>query len=333
VQARVNTRRDDDRADLIGRVVGGHYHVLSRLGGGGTGLVFDALCTQSGEAVALKTLRPSLIRHVDLSTRLRREYEVAKRVLHPGLVRFVGEGSLPDGSPYLAMKLLRGASLAEVLARYERLSTGIVTMLASRVASILHSAHTAGYVHRDVKPEHIYLSRTPQGGLRVHLLDFGVCYSEQADPDEKRREAGRVFGTPRYVSPEQASGELCVDGRADLFGLGVVMFEALTGKVAFAAPSVAKLLLRIVREDAPRAGDLVHMEARLDGILAKLLMRDKRERMPTARALSRALLPYAGMRSRAEWEVLSLLDSLSGAVHATTTMRCTTALAVCEHVA
>jgi len=333
VQARVNTRKDDDRADLVGRVVGGRYHVLSKLGGGGTGLVFEALCTQTGKAVALKTLRPGLIRHVDLSTRLRREYEVAKRVLHPGLVRFVGEGMLSDGSPFVAMTLLRGASLAEVLTRCERLATGTVTMLASRVASILHSAHTAGYVHRDVKPEHVYMSRTPQGGLRVHLLDFGVCYSEHADPDEKRREAGRVFGTPRYVSPEQASGELCVDGRADLFGLGLVMFEALTGKVAFAAPSVAKLLLRIVREDAPRASDLVQLDARLDGILGKLLIRDKRERTPTARALSRALLPYAGMRARAELEVLSLLDSLSGAVPTATTMRCTTALAACEHVA
>ncbi|MEY4576603.1 MAG: hypothetical protein RL701_1306, partial [Pseudomonadota bacterium] len=245
----------DDRSNLLGKVVDGRYHVLTRIGGGGTGIVFEAACLRTGENVALKTLRPSLNLHVDLATRLRREVEVSRRVQHPGLVRFTAEGTLPDGSPYLVMPLLRGESLAQLLLRQGELSSAAVLMLAGRVSSILHSSHTAGYVHRDIKPEHIHFTRTPRDELRLHLLDFGVCWSAFAADEEKRREAGRVFGTPRYVSPEQASGEVHLDGRADLFGLGVVMFEALAGCVPFSAPNVARLLLRIVRDDAPRVRD------------------------------------------------------------------------------
>jgi serine/threonine protein kinase len=115
--------------------------------------------------------------------------------------------------------------------------------------------------------------------------------------------------------------------------MGIVMFEALTGNPPFSAPSVAKLLLNIVREDAPRVSDFVKVDARLDGIVAKLLTRNKDERMPSARALSRELLPYAGMRARAELEVLSLIDSLGSVPNAATNTRCTTALALCEYVA
>jgi len=323
----------EDRSELVGKVLDGRYHVLSRLGGGGTGIVFEALCLDSGGDVALKTLRPALSRQVDLSTRLMRELEVSRRVLHPGLVRFIGDGRLADKSPYLVMPLLRGESLAQLLLRYGELSTGAVLLIAQRVSSILHSSHAAGYVHRDVKPEHIHLGRTPRGELRVHLLDYGVCWSAHADPAEKQREAGRVFGTPRYVSPEQASGEVCIDGRADLFGLGVVMFEALTGCAPFSAPNVSKLLLRIVRDDAPRVRDFVDVDVRVDTLVAELLMRDRERRMPSARSLSRALLPFAGGRAAAERELLGLLGESRNVDGTCTTVKCARARVRSEQVA
>jgi serine/threonine-protein kinase len=303
-----NAATADDRSDLVGQIVADRYQVISRIGGGGTGIVFQGSCLRSGALVALKTLRPNLVGQADLGIRLLRELEVSRRVVHAGLVRFMGDGRLPDGSPFLAMPLLGGESLAQMLLREGVLSNAAVLMLVSRVSSILHSSHAAGYVHRDVKPEHIHLSRTAQGGLRVHLLDFGVCWSAHADEAEKRREAGRVFGTPHYVSPEQASGEVHIDGRADLFGLGVVMFEALTGNVPFSAPNVARLLLRIVRDDAPRLSDFMDIDARIDAIVARLLEREPERRMPDARALSRALLPYAAEREAAEREILGLLQ-------------------------
>jgi serine/threonine protein kinase len=313
---------DSDRAELCGETLDGRYRLLRRIGVGGTGVVFEALCLRSAERLAIKTLRSCFVNHIDLGTRLRREVEVSRRVLHPGIVRFIDQGTLPDGSPYLVMPLLFGESLARLLKRVDVLPQREVAALASRVASILHSAHGGGYVHRDVKPEHVLLSRTPRGELKVHLLDFGVCASASAPATEKQREAGRVFGTPSYVSPEQAAGEVSVDGRADLFALGIVMFEALVGHVPFAASSVSKLLLRIIRDDAPRIGDLIGgLDPGLELIVSRLLARDPEQRMPSARALSRALLPYSGDRHAADLRLCALLDEGALANDALTTVQ------------
>jgi serine/threonine protein kinase len=302
-----------ERSELCGQTLDGNYRVLRRIGTGGTGVVFEGLCLKRGARVAIKTLRPSLMHQRDLATRLRRELEVSRKVLHPGVVRFVDEGTLSDGSPYLVMPLLFGESLAQLLQRHGELPIADVILIVSRVASILHSAHAAGYVHRDVKPEHILLSHSDQGALRVTLLDFGVCSSLWAPEDEKLREAGRVFGTPSYVSPEQAAGETKIDARADLFGLGVVMFESLTGCVPFSAPTITKLLLRIIRDEAPRLRELMpEVDPGLEAIVSRLLARDPGQRMPCARSLSRALLPYAGTRPSAQRQ-LSLRLRTTGA--------------------
>jgi serine/threonine protein kinase len=311
-----------ERTELCGQTLDGRYRLLRRIGFGGTGVVFEATCTRSAERLAIKTLRPCFVNHIDLGARLRREVEVSRRVVHPGIVRFLDQGTLPDGSPYLVMPLLFGESLARLLTRVGPLPPREVAALASRVASILHSAHAAGYVHRDVKPEHILLSRCPKGDLKVHLLDFGVCSSALAPADERKREAGRVFGTPSYVSPEQAAGEVSIDGRADLFALGIVMFEALSGCVPFSASHVSKLLLRIIRDDAPRIADYVpNLDPGIDLIVSRLLARDPEQRMPSARALSRALLPYSGDRHAADLRLSALLHEGTLANDAVTTVQ------------
>jgi serine/threonine protein kinase len=171
---------DSERAELCGQTLDGRYRVLRRIGLGGTGVVFEAKCLHHARRVAIKTLRPCFKHHIDLGVRLRREVEVSKRVVHPGIVRFTDQGTLYDGTPYLVMPLLFGESLARLVARLRELPQLEVSVLASRVASILHAAHAAGYVHRDVKPEHILLNRSPKGELSVHLLDFGVCSSGAA---------------------------------------------------------------------------------------------------------------------------------------------------------
>lgn len=311
----VDAANCSERSELTGQVLDGRYRVLRRIGGGGTGIVFEGECVRSrgdGGRIAIKTLRPSMIQHIDLATRLRRELEVSRRVLHPGVLRCLGEGTLEDGSPYVVMPLIRGESLARLLLRYGELPLASVIVIATRIASVLHSAHAAGYVHRDVKPEHILLSQSDFGELRVHLLDFGVCASAQAPDDEKKRESGRVFGTPSYVSPEQAAGEARIDGRADLWGLGVVLFEALSGNLPFTAPSVTKLLLRIIRERAPKLSDVMaSADPGVEAIVAQLLEREVGQRTPTARSLSRALLPYAAQRHGAERRLLAMLRDTS----------------------
>jgi serine/threonine-protein kinase len=194
-----------------------------------------------------------------------------------------------------------------VLLRFHCLHPRLVATVASRVAGILHSAHCAGYVHRDVKPEHVLFDLGPGGEPLVYLLDFGVCSSSDASSEERQREQGKVFGTPSYVSPEQAAGESAVDGRADLFSLGVLMFEALSGQLPFTAPNVTKLLVRIIREDAPRVSDILpSIDPAIDDLVARLLARDPDDRFPSARALSRALLPLLGERSEADRSLVEL---------------------------
>jgi serine/threonine protein kinase len=315
---------NSERTELCGSVLDGRYRIGRRIGIGGTGVVFEANCTYDGSKVAIKTLRPCFVQHIDLGTRLRREAEVSRRVGHPGIVKVLDEGTLTDGSPYLVMPLLYGESLSRILLRGRDLPTEEVAVMASRVATILHSAHAAGYVHRDVKPEHILFNRTATGELTVHLLDFGVCTSQTADADEKKREQGKVFGTPSYVSPEQASGQADVDGRADLFGLGIVMFEALSGRVPFSGSTVSKLLVRIIRDDAPRVSDLVpNIDPAFDLLVSRLLAREPKDRLPSARALGRALVPFTGDRRLVERRLAAMLNETSHVADTAPTVRCT----------
>ena len=273
----------NERSELIDTTLSGRYRMVRRIGIGGTGVVFEAVMPNA-RRVAIKTLRPCFVNHPDLGRRLRREAEVSRRVHHPGIVPIHDEGTLEDGSPFLVMPLLEGESLARLLLRTTELPIDETCVLAMRVAAILHAAHCMGYVHRDVKPEHVLLNCSDSGDLVVHLLDFGVCSSADAPEDERQRENGKVFGTPSYVSPEQASGEPDVDGRADLFSMGVVLFEALSGRLPFSGPTVSKLLLRIIRQDAPHVRDYADVSAELDALVSRLLARDPADRLPSARS-------------------------------------------------
>lgn len=311
-----------ERHELRGRVLDDRYLLGEVLGIGGTAVVFEAIRIEDGLDVVVKTLRPIFIDNPDLVRRLRREGEVARTVAHPGIVAVLDEGVLEDGSPYLVLERLRGECMARLLRRVTTLDAEIVGLVMVRLAAILHVAHAHGYVHRDVKPEHIVLDRGEDGGLRVRLLDFGVCAAQTAPPDEKSREVGRVFGTPSYVSPEQASGDPDVDARADVFGMGVVMFEALTGRLPFTGSNVANLLRRIIREDAPRAGLIRHdVDFAWDELVARALARVAEDRFPSMRALARAIAPLLPDRAAIEQRLLAILDVRSRGLEGATTRR------------
>ena len=301
-----------ERAELRGRILDERYLVGDVLGIGGTAVVFEAERLDDGAEVGIKTLRPTFVDNPDLVRRLRREGEVARTVAHPGIVAVLDEGTLPDGSPYLVLERLRGECMARLLRRVGTLPPDVLGLIVIRLATILHAAHAHGYVHRDVKPEHVVLDRDVDGSLRVRLLDFGVCASDRAPADERQREVGRVFGTPSYVSPEQASGDPDVDARADVFGTGVLMFEALTGRLPYTGSNVANLLRRIIREDPPRAGLIRHdLDFPWDELVAQAMARLPDERFPTMRALARGLAPLVGDRRIAEQRLLAILDARS----------------------
>lgn len=280
-----------ERADLRGKILEGRYRIGACIGVGGTGVVFEAERISDGVSVVIKTMRPVFAHNTDLVRRLRREAEVARRVNHPGIVRVLDEGLLQDGSPFIVMERIRAESLSRFLLRNGQLQSEEAVVVALRVAAILHAVHRHGYVHRDIKPEHVMLDRTADGDLVVSLLDFGVCASDTAPTDERERERGRVFGTPTYVSPEQAMGNPDVDARADVYGLGLLMYESLTGRVPFTAPNVAALLRRIIREDATPVATLEPSVPRaLEDVVTRAVARNPEHRFASARALARALV-------------------------------------------
>jgi len=290
-----------ERGELRGQILDGRYRIGNAIGMGGTGIVFEAERLATLEPVVIKMLRPTHCGNPDLMSRVRREIEVARRVFHPGIVPVIDHGTLYDESPYLVMKYMRSESLSSYLRRCGPLNGPQIAVIVARLASILHSVHRHGYVHRDIKPEHILLNRAGYGELEVHLLDFGVCAAESAPPDERARERGRVYGTPSYSSPEQASGNPFVDARADLFAVGITMFEALTGKLPYTGPDVTAVLRRIIREDAPRSRYLSpYVDEQMDRLVAKLMSRAPATRYPSARALMRALDPWLADRIRTE---------------------------------
>lgn len=290
------------------------YQLGGTLGVGGTGVVFEATRLDDGERVVVKTMRPVYAYNPDLVARLRREAEVAERVSHSGIVPVLDEGLLGDGSPYLVMKRLHGECLSRILLRERTLAPEEAVAISIRVTNILDACHARGYIHRDIKPEHIILDRGPTGALHVSLIDFGVCAAETAPHDSREAERGRVYGTPTYCSPEQASGNPYVDARADIWGVGVVLFESLTGKVPFAASDVTSLLKRIIREDAPRVGLVAHHVSReLDHLVSRALSREPDGRPSTARAMRRLLRDHVGDQKRVEHHLASRLRVASSA--------------------
>ncbi len=290
-----------DRSELRGQLLDGRYRIGNAIGSGGTGIVFEAERLATLERVVVKMLRPGHATNPDLASRVRREVEVARRVFHPGIVPVIDHGSLYDGSPYVVMKHMRSESLASYLRRCGPLGAREMCVIVARLASILHSVHRHGYVHRDIKPEHILLNLGSYGELDVHVLDFGVCAAETAPADERARERGRVYGTPSYASPEQASGNPFVDARADLFGIGVTMFEGLTGKLPYTGPDVNSVLRRIIRDDAPPVRLFApRVDEDMEALVAKLLSRSPAARHPSARALMRSLEPWLEDRVRTE---------------------------------
>ncbi len=324
----------DERPDLRGSVLDGQYEVGACIGVGGTGIVFEATRLSDHETVVVKTMRPQFVRNADLTRRLLREAEVGYRVRHPGVVPVLDQGLLRDGSPYVVFRYLHSEALSRILRRRAPHHGGLplqgrgpldadeTIALAMRLAAILHHVHRRGYVHRDIKPEHILLDRSVEGALNVSLLDFGVCASAFAPYAERDRERGRVYGTPSYVSPEQAAGDPNVDARADLFAVGVVMYECLTGVAPFAEESIPRLLRRIIREDAPvLRKHLPDVDPKLEAIVSRLLARDREQRFPSAIALMQALAPLARHRLAVEAAMALALEAGSSHPERSPTVR------------
>ena len=238
-----------DPALLVGTVLDGRYELTGHLASGGMGAVFRARHVHLRKDVAVKVLRPELASSPDLVERFRREAEIASALEHDNIVRVTDFGRSEEGLLFLAMELLAGESLFDRLRREGTLPPVRAVGLLFQVCAGLQAAHAMGVVHRDLKPENVFLARTPGGREVVKLLDFGIAKFARG-PGDGATQVGVVVGTPEYLSPEQAMG-LPVDGRADLYTVGLIAFRMLTGRHPFPAESARDLLLQQASSPVP----------------------------------------------------------------------------------
>jgi tetratricopeptide (TPR) repeat protein len=264
-----------------GDTVGGRFQLEQIAGLGGMGTVFRARDVTTGAPVAVKVLFEAQ----PLSDgRFEREAQLLSELLHPGLVRYVAHGISSTGERYLVMEWLDGEDLARRLGR-ARLSIEEAVMVVSRVAEALAAVHARGVVHRDLKPSNIFLVG---GSLEdVRILDFGVARFSTVGATTQ---TGTVLGTPGYMAPEQARSGQSIDSRVDVFALGAVFFEALTGSPAFAGTHLMAMLAKILFEEAPRASDLrPEVPDTLDALVARMLAKNPDERPRDGAAVARAI--------------------------------------------
>lgn len=250
-----------------GDVVDGRYAILERAGIGGVGSVYRSFDRQTQSLVAVKVLH---VPHATAQARFLTEARTLAGLEHPHIVRYVTHG-IHDEEPYLVMEWLDGESLDRRLAR-ERFTIDESIDVARRIASALGAAHARGIVHRDVKPSNVLLVDNTLDKLR--LLDFGIARVDDAGGSLTR--TGNVLGTPGYMSPEQARGDKrYIDTRADVFSLGCVLFECLTGQTPFHGPHAMAVIMKLLSEEAPRLRN-VRPDApeALDAMLAKMLARE-----------------------------------------------------------
>ncbi len=226
---------DGDGEELIGMVVDGRYRLDSTLGRGGMGLVYRAHQIGLRRQVAVKILHPALAASPEVRNRFEREALAVGKIDHPNCVSVYDSGRLPDGSLYLAMELLDGKSLADVLEQEGQLPPGRALHILAHILRGLSHIHQAGLIHRDIKPENIFLVRQGEDMDYAKILDFGIAKGMTAndlDDGVKLTQAGMAFGTPIYMAPEQALGNP-MDGRADLYAAAIMGYEMLAGQPPF----------------------------------------------------------------------------------------------------
>ena len=293
---------------LIGTVLADRYAILDRLGVGGMGAVYRAEQRALGRDVAVKVLRRELGRDPDTVARFHREAQALSNLRHPNTVAVLDFGQTPDGLLFLVMELLEGEMLSTRLHREGALPVADALRITTGILRSLGEAHRAGIVHRDLKPDNIVLAKVEAhaaGEELVKVVDFGVAKIQpggaDAPIDPLATQEGTVFGTPRYMSPEQAQGR-SLDGRSDLYAVGVMLFQMLTGAVPFGEDDAVVVMAHHIMTPAPRVLDLhpaAHIPRELDDLVAASLQKRPADRPETAEEFVRAIeaLPVEGARS------------------------------------
>jgi serine/threonine protein kinase len=279
-------------ATLIGQLLDGRYQVERKLGEGGMSIVYLATDTGTSTQHAIKVLSPSLSKDATAMTRLRREAEMAGKLIHPNVCHIECLGQTANGLVYLVMPHLAGEILADRTYRFGQLPLGDVVGFVGEIAAGLQAAHDHQIVHRDLKPENVMIVKGADDRDHAVVMDFGLAKERKAGPELERLTAtGIVLGTPEFMSPEQLRGKP-LDGRTDVYSLALMTVEMLTGSLPFTGKSQQELMIARLRNQPTPLRKLrpdLDFPNAVERVLLKALERDPNDRYPTAPDFAAAL--------------------------------------------
>jgi serine/threonine protein kinase len=254
----------------------GEYEIQEQIGEGAMGTVYSAVHPLIGKRVAIKVLKPELCANQTSIDRFVQEAQAVNKIGHPNIVDVFLMGELPDGRAYMIMEWLGGEDLKTRLARGP-LTVADTCDVLDGIARALDAAHAKHIVHRDLKPDNVFLHKVDDGPLMVKLLDFGIAKLLKSRPGTDKTQTGNMLGTPRYISPEQARG-IDVDHRADIYSLGVMAYEMLTGRPPFQGETAMDLVIKHLGEPPPPLSQFAKVPKGLEQCVMRMLAKDAAQR-------------------------------------------------------
>ena len=300
----------------VGDLINGKFRVERIIGEGGMGLVVSATHLGLDERVALKMLHPSARKNPEAVARFFQEAKAAAKLKSEHVAHVLDVSQRPDGAPFIVMEFLRGSDLRSVLGIDGPLAVGTVADYMIQACEGLAEAHARGIIHRDIKPENLFLTERSQGWRIVKILDFGISKALLSGSalSLANIQTCAIMGSPSYMSPEQLRETSTVDHRTDLWALGAVMYELLTGRPPFdSSRPLTALILDILQNDPPSVSLLQpHIPEELAAIVARCLAKERDHRFSTAADLAIALLPFAPRRARVAAERAVAITKESG---------------------
>ena len=287
-----------------GDIVAGKYRVERVLGVGGMGVVVAARHVELGELFALKFLLPNFREDPEVARRFAREARTGIRVKNEHVARVFDVGTLPDGAPYMVMEHLTGKDLANVIEKRGRLPLEEAVDLLLQGCEALCDAHSLGIVHRDLKPANLFVIAGSDGLPFVKVLDFGISkLITTAVDDLSATSSAAILGSPLYMSPEQLTSSKDVDRRADIWSLGIILYETLTGRTPFEADSFVGLTSAILGgKFEPASKKRAGIPPAVDALIASMLKVDRAARLPSVEALAQRLAPFGTANARTSSE-------------------------------
>ena len=285
---------EPEEPDLSGQTIAGRYRVIRRLGEGGMGVVYQAIDERLDKPVALKVLKEDFSKRQDVVARFTQEAKSAARIKHENVLDVTDYGKTESGSYYIAMELLVGTDLADVLQKDDPMTVERATDIAVQICRALTAAHGLGVVHRDMKPENVFLLKSTEGREVVKIVDFGIAQMKDPAGENTRKltRTGMIFGTPEYMSPEQASGKQ-IDHRVDVYATGVILYEMFAGRVPFVGDTFMGVLTQHMFEAPPSITELnpgTGVTPEFSAVIYKALAKDPNQRYASMAEFSEDLI-------------------------------------------